>query len=190
MSDTVSPKKDSRPSARSLADHLIKPSHSGFAQMVKFGMAGACATVADLAIRLPLFAHAHLPIWQAVGGGYLAGTVVSYLLSITSIFPHRSVKDKRVEFPIFAALSAIGYLLNTSLVYLLVRAMERNPLASRIADFFINITASVIALFSSTHVIRMDNARFGIASAVAIVIVFFFNFFSRKFLLFRKPKES
>ena len=148
---------------------LLTPTESGFQQLVRFGLAGAVATVADYAVLLILFALAH--VWRplAVGAGYGVGLAVCYLFSIYCIFPHRTIADKRLEFTLFMVIGVVGL---------------------GLTEVIVDVGVLLLEMQRTTAVHLNDAARLAVAKFVAVALVFFFNFGVRKAILFRPPKSS
>ena len=159
-------KSASTPTSR--ARTLWQPTESGFWQMIRFAMVGAVATVVDYAVLLSLYEYLHVSHIPAVAAGYAAGLLVCYVLSIAWIFPHRNITDKRVEFAVFMIIGAIGLVLTEIVVDVTLRLMDLSPgLSARMTG--------------TTRII--------VAKMIAIVIVFFFNFWARKAVMFRHPGD-
>lgn len=155
---------------------LLKPTESGFWQMVRFGLVGAVATVVDFAVlavltHFDLLSHfvrsAHLRQQLAVAAGYAAGLIICYIFSILWVFSHRSVSNKQVEFAIFMLIGVAGLVLTEVCVELCLRVLSRMP-------FIMRHLAGHLPLY--------------LAKCIAIVVVFFFNFVTRKMFLFKGPK--
>ncbi len=150
--------------SESRAQSLLKPTDSSLWQFIRFGIVGGVATVADYAVLISFTVVLHQSEFRAVAAGYAVGLMVSYVLSIIWVFSNRSVSDKRVEFAIFMLLGLIGWVLTEVCVI-----ASHNGL---------NMIPSLVS--HST-----DTLRLSIAKAIAVVVVFFFNFWSRKVLLFK-----
>jgi putative flippase GtrA len=84
--------------------------------------------------------------------GFVAGTSLSYVLSVYWIFAKRKFAHTRLEFFIFLGVGLIGVGLNSLLLYIFTE--------------YVGIYYAVSKIISAS-------------------IVFFFNFFSRKIILFR-----
>ena len=142
---------------------LLKPTDSGFWQFVRFGVVGAIATVVDYAVLLTFAQILHLSEFISVAAGYTAGLVVCYIFSVVWVFSHRSVSNKHAEFAIFMLIGVIGWVLTEVCVIGCHKGLNALP--------------TVVA-----H--TTDAMRLSLAKLVAIIVVFFFNFWSRKVLLF------
>lgn len=175
------------PVAETRVQALLRPTHSGFWQFVRFGMVGVVATVVDTAVMLCAYTRLHQSEDISVAAGYSFGLIICYVLSIVWIFPSRNVKDKRVEFAVFMLIGAVGYVLTALVVKvgLMLMGMLSPATTGR-------MVSAVGELLGVLHVVRSvpANGRFegavllAIAKGLAIVLVFFFNFWSRKVFLF------
>lgn len=150
----------------SRAHVLLKPTESDLWQLVRFAIVGAVATVADYAVLLSLYKNLHTSQVSAVAAGYAVGLLVCYVLSIVWIFPHRNITDKRLEFALFMIIGAIGLVLTEIAVDITLRVMGLVP----------SLTAQM------SGAMRISAAKF-----VAVVLVFFYNFWARKVTMFRRP---
>jgi len=83
---------------------------------------------------------------------FIAGTSITYFLSITWIFEKRTLDDPRQEYIIFFVIGLIGLGLNVLLIWYFTESMGNHYLLSKI---------------------------------ISSLLIFFFNFFVRKFTLFR-----
>lgn len=154
------------PGARTKA--LLAPTESGFAQMVRFGVAGAVATVGDYAVLLGLYTLAHVSRPLAVAAGYGVGLIICYVLSIVWIFPHRTIQDRRIEFTIFMVIGVVGLVLTEVVVHVSMMIISQPAAAAHLSD----------------------TMQLSVAKFVSVVLVFFFNFGVRKAILFMPPKAS
>jgi putative flippase GtrA len=142
---------------------LLKPTDSGFWQFVRFGIVGVAATVVDYAVLLTLNKLLHQSEFASVAAGYTAGLIVCYIFSIVWVFSHRSVANRRTEFLLFMLIGVIG--------------LGLTELCTIPCHKLLNMLPGLVA--ASTDTIRLS-----LAKLVAIIVVFFFNFWSRKALLF------
>ncbi|MBN2051616.1 MAG: GtrA family protein [Spirochaetales bacterium] len=94
--------------------------------------------------------------------GFYAGTNVTYFLSITWIFPHRSLKSKILEYILFFAVGTVGVGLNALLLWFFTEVTGLYYLLSKIISgstvFFWNFYARKHILFRE----RKDIAARGI----------------------------
>ncbi len=159
--------------------------------MIRFGIVGALATVLDYAVLLLLYRFAHWPNAAAVAGGYIAGLAVCYLLSISWVFAHRSIRNRGLEFAVFAAIGVAGLILTEIIFELAMRwLLGRCEVSVALHAFIQSWTDRVLAVIpvfaSNGFQITINAARIIAAKSVAIVIVFFFNFWARRTALFTR----
>ena len=151
------------------AQVLLKPPESGLRQMIRFALVGAVATVFDYAVLLILYDVFHVSQWISVAAGYGVGLIVCYILSIVWVFPYRSISNKHIEFAVFIIIGVVGLVLTEIVVEVTLRIMSLMP----------NLTASLGGAM-----------RISAAKLIAIIIVFFFNFWARKVTMFTRPKDG
>jgi putative flippase GtrA len=138
-----------RPEART--NTLLLPTESSFGQMIRFGIAGGAATVVDMGLLWTLINFAHLWYVYGVAVGYAAGTVVSYVISVKWIFPHRAISDRRLEFIIFTVVGVIALGLTELVVAAGVEWCHLSVMVSKLVSvvliFLYNFWARKIILF-------------------------------------------
>lgn len=65
---------------------------------------------------------------------FVAGTVVVYVLSVGFIFRHRRVKDRRLEFALFATIGVLGVLVNLAVLKVAVDVVHVHYLVGKLAS--------------------------------------------------------
>lgn len=125
----------------------------------RFALVGLLATIVDVGVLNLLYYHLHRPSYQAVFFGYLAGTVVAYI--INNNWTYRRLQKA-------LGWTAFGQYLIVSLIGL-------------------GLT-ELIVLVVHEHL----GVAINIGKLVAVVIVFFWNFFANRLTTFRsgQPAES
>ena len=124
-----------------------------FGEIGRYLIAGSIAFVADILILNLLRHYFDLHYLIANTGGFAVGLFVSYLLNIKWVFADRQYGDDvKVEFPIFVAIVAVGYLISQAVMWLFVEgaALDVN-LAKAVSSIFVmafNFTAKKILLFT------------------------------------------
>ena len=78
-------------------------------ELVLYCGASGLGLVVDVGLLWLLVEHAHLYYLSAAGISFLGGTAVVYALSVSAIFAHRRVSDRRLEFSVFAAIGLLGF---------------------------------------------------------------------------------
>ena len=79
--------------------------------------ASACALAVDVSI---LYILVHYFSWWYLGAAtasFLAGLTVAYALSVSLVFKHRRLKDRRLEFASFAFIGAGGVAINAAVIF-------------------------------------------------------------------------
>ena len=155
-------------------NRFLEPTESGFGQMVRFALAGLLNTAVDFAVTavfLTIFTF-HYGYIPASSIGFLAGVALSYVLSVRWIFTHRSVPDRRLEFTLFLVIGIVGLVLHAWLLYIMVDTSPVREMIMQLAD-------KTVKLFVP------EEANVWFSKIVVTVIVFFWNFFARKYFLFR-----
>lgn len=154
---------------------FLEPTNNSFFQVIRFAIVGLVATLVDFSIMklflgIFLFKYGYL---FASSLGFVAGVGVSYLFSISWVFSNRSVKNVKLEFVIFIVIGIFGLVLNQVLMFL---CMEISPFK----EYIVLISEKIYQIYDwSVSVVWMSKI-------FATIIVFFWNFFARKFILFRK----
>lgn len=167
-------------------------------EIIRFVVVGVAATLIDFIVELVVvyclgfthwqeqFSWGSYLIWAiAVVVGFLASTVINYLLSYIWVFKNvdkKKVKRSASSFILFTFLSAVGLLLGIGL---------------QLAGNYIALEYFNIDLGDLTTGI-ITNLGQGYTTALAFIIIFViktfitmvYNFVSRKLFIFKKPKEE
>jgi len=133
--------------------------------VIRFGFVSTVSTVIDFLVLylllkpLQAMLQAWLATFLAVGAGYLVGTVVNFVLARRLVFrPSRF--EAHVEFILVAVVAAIGFALTEMITI---------ALSTRLCShLFLAKTTAVL-----------------VAKIAAVVIVFFWNFFARRQLIYK-----
>jgi putative flippase GtrA len=158
--------------------------------MVKFGIAGGVATIADCSVLwflLAIFGAKRISFWGLNTESYLiyntisytVGATVSYVLSIKCIFPYRNIKNRHLEFFVFLVIAFGGWALTSLIIHLGMRLIQ---------------TSTVFQIIKSQHTIASSisltprELAVMLVKGVAIVLVFFYNFGVRKVVMFSGPR--
>lgn len=142
------------------------------AQILKFGVVGGLSFLIDFLITMVvsyLCRKFGMDVATAatVGGlfGFCISLVFNYFMSMKFVFERKDDMDRKKEFLIFAALSAVGLGLNELILYFGVVICD-NLIPSIVKDYPSYVTAGV--------------------KMVATGIVMVYNFISRKMTLEKK----
>ncbi len=83
--------------------------------------------------------------------GFYVGTNITYILSVTWIFPYRAIRRKMVEYFLFFAVGTIGVGLNSLILWFFTETVGIHYLVSKIISgstvFFWNFYARKYILF-------------------------------------------
>lgn len=137
---------------------------------------GGIASVVDMLIIILCKELFKMPETWAVAFGFVAGLTVNYIVSTFWVFAKAKVKNRAVDFVGFAVIGIIGL----GLTQLIIAPFaEHNIFQS--AGFLVRN-----AVFGS--LIPVDK-YYIIGKCLAIVLVYMWNFFARKFILYRKSES-
>lgn len=144
--------------------------------MFLFALAGALATIVDyffywvsLKIFSFYFPEARFSYLPASCIGFIFGILVSYFISIKYIFQNRNIKNTKLELLIFFVIGIIGLIFTQLFMYLF---NEINP--------FKEITIMLTNLLSPIGHLKSEWS----SKIIVTIIVFFWNFFARKVIMF------
>jgi putative flippase GtrA len=98
-----------------------------------FGYAAAsgCALIVDMA-TLGILVH-YFSWWYlaAATASFVAGLFVAYILSVTLVFKQRRLQDRRAEFAGFAAIGAVGLIINAVVIFIAVKYWGLNYIVAK-----------------------------------------------------------
>jgi putative flippase GtrA len=126
-----------------LVPRLWRRLPEGLRELVLYGFASALALGLDWGVLLGLTALG-VNYLVASGTGFSSGVAVTYLLSISVVFRHRPVADRKREFIGFIGVGFAGLLLTQGLMALWVEALRMTPGLAKIP------TAGIVFLFNFT----------------------------------------
>ena len=121
-------------------------------QLVRSMIAGAVAFAADFSTLFILTEFFGIYYLVSAFISFIFGVTTVYILSVMFVFKTRAVKNKTMEFALFAAVGIVGLGLNQVFLWFFTERLHCYYLYSKV---------------------------------LATIIVFLWNFFSRKFFLFR-----
>jgi putative flippase GtrA len=91
----------------------------------------AFALLVDIAL---LYVLVHFFSWwylAAATASFLSGLAVGYFLCVAFVFRFRKLKDRRIEFLSFAAIGAVGLLINTLVMGFAVKYLGMHYLVAK-----------------------------------------------------------
>jgi putative flippase GtrA len=131
----------------------------GLRELALYGLASALALGIDWGLLL-LLTKLGANYLVASGTGFTSGIAVTYLLSISVVFRHRPVADRKREFIGFLGVGLAGLILTQGLMALWVEALHWTPGLAKIPTagivFLFNFTVRRALLFRAP---RVDAAR-------------------------------
>lgn len=113
----------------------------GLRELVLYGFASALALGLDWGLLL-LLTRLGVNYLVASATGFLSGMAVTYVLSVSVVFRHRAVADRRSEFAGFLAVGLAGLVLTQGLMALWVGGLHMGPGLSKIP------TAGIVFVFN------------------------------------------
>lgn len=120
-------------------------------QLLRSVAVSLLAFAADFALLVLLTEAAGLHYLISACISFLAGTTVSYALSVTWVFPVRRFSSKSVEYVLFIAVGAVGLGLNEALLWVFTEPLGIFYMASKVIAaaliFFWNFGARKLLLF-------------------------------------------
>ena len=149
--------------------------HTGI-QFFRSLFVGGIATVADMGVMILIREVFRMPEGIAAIFGYVVGVVVNYVISTLWVFAKAKVKNRTLDFIAFTIIGIIG----------------------------LGLTQLIIAPFSMEGIFGegflVKNAVFGpllptdkyyiVGKVLAVVLVYMWIFFARKFILYKKVEEK
>ncbi len=153
---------------------IQETSHTGI-QFFRSIFVGGIASVVDIMVMILCKELFKMPESWAAVMAFIAGLTVNYIVSTFWVFSKAKVKNRAADFIGFAVIGIIG----------------------------LGLTELIIAPFSEVNIFNtagflVKNAVFGsivpvdkyyiIGKCLAIVLVYMWNFFARKFILYRKSE--
>ena len=124
-----------------LAAQLWRRLPEGLRELVLYGLASALALGVDWGLLL-LLTRLGVNYLAASAGGFATGIAVTYLLSVSVVFRHRPIADRRREFAGFLGVGLAGLVLTQGLMVLWVEALRLAPGLAKAP------TAGIVFLFN------------------------------------------
>jgi len=115
----------------------------GLRELMLYGFASALALSLDWGLLLALTALG-VNYLVASATGFVSGIAITYLLSVSVVFRHRPVADRRREFVGFIGVGLAGLVLTQGLMALWVGGLHLHPGLAKIP------TAGIVFVFNFT----------------------------------------
>lgn len=166
-----------RGNAMNLKKIFVEGTNNTFIQFFRSLFVGGIATVADMAVLILVRELFRVPEDISVVVGFIVGLTVNYIISNVWVFSKAKVKNRVLDFVVFAVIGVIGLGL-TQLI---------------IAPFAMDGIFGKGFLVSGGYIPFIPTDKYYIiGKCIAVVLVYMWNFFARKFLLYNKtePEEE
>ena len=155
---------------------FVNKTNNTMIQFFRSLFVGGIATVADMAVMILFRELVRMPESGAAVCGFIVGLAVNYIISTFWVFAKAKVKNRALDFIVFAVIGIIGL----GLTQLIIEPF------------------SVEGIFGTGFFVK--NGIFGplipkdkyyiVGKVIAVVIVYMWNFFARKLILYRKVEED
>ena len=136
-------------------------------QFFRYIFVGGAAFLVQFAAFV-IFRNININYLIATPMAFILGLIANYALSVNWVFNKRTLDNMWSEFVIFAAIGVVGIVLTEALMWFFVDFVG-------FYQIFYNVH-----LYNSSH-----NIGFYVANVVTAALVLFWNFFARKFTLFK-----
>ena len=137
---------------------------------VRYAFVGLASTVLDVLI-LKILSSIGVYLWLSVALGFTAGTINGYFLNSRWTFRYKTAGQEGLKFGQFTVVSLIGLVLTELIVLAYVRFGAHY------------LTMQSITVLLDSH--KWLTPTF-IGKGIAVVVVFFWNYFANKHWTFRK----
>ena len=155
---------------------FLEETNSTGIQFFRSLFVGGIATLADMGVMIVFKELVHVPVSVATVLGYVVGVVVNYVISSLWVFAKAKVKNRTVDFIAFTVIGLIGL----GLTQLIVAPFDTKGIFGE----GILVTYKVFG-----GLIPIDK-YYIIGKVISVVLVYMWNFFARKFILYRKVEEK
>ncbi|MCL1829945.1 MAG: GtrA family protein [Oscillospiraceae bacterium] len=153
----------------SIRDIFFNPAKNRMIEFIRSLFVGAAAFAADFLTLALLKELGDINTLVASTLGFVVGVTVNYLLSNFWAFRSSNVDNAIMRFTIFVLIAIIGLIINNLIISLF------------------DETLADMQLFGE---FIQPKRYYMVGKIVATIVVFFWNFFSRKLLLYRDKKDS
>jgi len=130
---------------------IPRAGHRTARQLLKTVVASQAAFWLDFGILALLTEAAGLHYLASAAIAFLAGTTVSYVLSVVWVFDTRRVASKAAEYALFVLVGAVGLALNEGLLWVFTETLGLHYLVSKVVAatliFGWNFAARKVLLF-------------------------------------------
>ncbi len=143
---------DAAPGQPVASAKLLRPLLILFREGWRYFLASAAALALDFALLVLLTRFAGVDYRVSAALGFCAGTALTYGVSITWVFGHRPVKDRRLEMIGFFLIGVAGLALNEVLLITFVERLGMTYVLAKVPTagigFICNFTMRRLLLFT------------------------------------------
>ena len=100
-------------------------------EATRYAAASACALIIDITVLIILVHYLSWWYVAAATASFLVGLLAAYVLSVTLVFKHCRLEDRRVEFASFAGIGAIGIAVNAAVMFFGVKILGLHYLIAK-----------------------------------------------------------
>ncbi|MCD8025709.1 MAG: GtrA family protein [Clostridiales bacterium] len=148
---------------------IFERTDNGFIQFLRYIFVGGLAFAADYGVMILLVEGFSFNEILAATVSFVCGLAVNYFLSTFWIFKNSKISNKLAEFLAFALIGVIGLLMNDVIIWAATDILAPNA-----------VFGSLIA----------EDKYYIIGKIASTFIVFLWNFFARKYIIFGKGQNS
>lgn len=155
---------------------FVEETNNTFIQFFRSLFVGGIATVADIGVLILFRELFHMPETGATVLGFIAGLTVNYVVSTFWVFAKAKVKNRFVDFVVFAVIGIIGL----GLTQLIIAPFAMQGIFGE--GYFVK---------NATFGTLIPTDKYYIAGKlIATVLVYIWNFCARKFILYRNVEDN
>ena len=154
---------------------FVEGTNNTFIQFFRSLFVGGIATVVDMTVMILIRELLHAPEDIAAVFAFIAGLTANYIISNLWVFSKAKVKNRVMDFIVFAVIGVIGL----GLTQLIIAPFSMQGI---FGEGFI-VTVALIPIVPT-------DKYYIIGKCLAVVLVYMWNFFARKFLLYNKTEEE
>ena len=154
---------------------FVEGTNNTFIQFFRSLFVGGIATVVDFGVMIFFREVVHLYDYIAIVIGFIFGLAANYIISNLWVFSKAKVNNRVLDFVVFAVIGVIGM----GLTQLIVAPFATEGI---FGEGFL-VTWALIPFVQPKH-------YYIIGKCVAVVLVYMWNFFARKFLLYNKTEQA
>lgn len=121
-------------------------------EVVSYAAVSGIAFACDFGTLAFLVQILHWHYLVAASVAFVVGALIAYLLSVRYVFRFRRIEDRRIEFAGFAAIGAIGLVVNTGVMFTGVEWVGLHYLLAKVLagslTFVLNYVVRRVTLFT------------------------------------------